>query len=101
MYFRNPDMVAGFFKALSFPEWLVYPLATAKVLAVITLWVRPKKVLVEWAYAGLFYDAILAYVSHALAGHGYIGLSLYALLAILASRILYGYAFIIPKQDKA
>ncbi len=101
MYFSNYDMVKGFFEMLEFPTWVVYPLAVAKILAVITLWVKPKRVLVEWAYAGLFFDSILAFVSHIFADHGVFTLALLALVVTLLSRIFYGMVFISPKAIKA
>lgn len=94
MYFTKYEMVTGFFQALEFPTWLVYPLAIAKVIGILTIWVKPKKVLVEWAYAGFFFDVILALVSHSLAGHGIINLALLALIVTIVSRVFYGILFL-------
>ncbi len=97
MYFTKYEMVTGFFEALQFPTWLVYPLAVAKIIGIITIWVKPKNVLVEWAYAGFFFDALLAFVSHALAGHGMINLSLLAITVTILSRVFYGLLFLKSK----
>ncbi len=75
MYFTNYEMVTGFFEALGFPTWLVYPLATVKILGVIAILSKQSKVLKEWAYAGFLFDLILATAAHHFAGHGLIGLS--------------------------
>jgi len=91
MYFFNTDMVKGFFKALSFPEWVVIPLAIAKILAVIAILSDLNPVLKEWAYAGFFFDVILATVAHQDAGHGLIGLSFYGIFLVLGSRLMYRY----------
>lgn len=64
MYFLNYDMVSGFFKVLNFPTWIIYPLATLKVCgAAMILW-RKNKWLMEWAYAGFFFDFLLAAGAH-------------------------------------
>ena len=70
MYTTQYDKVAAVFGTLGYPTYLVYPLAVAKVLAVLTLWVRPSKTLVGLAYAGLFYDFVLALTGHVMVGDG-------------------------------
>ncbi len=89
MYFFNTEMVKGFFQALSFPTWVVIPLAILKVLGVIAIISDLNSVLREWAYAGFFYDVILATGAHYDAGHGLIGLSFYGIFLVLGSRLLY------------
>lgn len=64
MYFAKTEMVKGFFDALGYPSYLVYPLAIAKILGVIAVLSNKSKMLKEWAYAGFFFDAILAAVAH-------------------------------------
>jgi len=84
MYLRNLDMVAGFFKHLNYPEYLVFPLAIAKILAVIMVLWRCNAWLTEWAYAGLFFDVVLAAVAHNHADED-ITLTLVALLLVVVS----------------
>lgn len=98
MYFRNQAMVEGFFTQLSFPAWLVIPLAIAKVLGIFAILVRKPRVLMEWAYAGFFFDATLASVAHYEAGHGF-GLSVVAVVAALISRGLVDLAFTAPRNQ--
>ncbi|MEQ9437471.1 MAG: DoxX family protein [Cyclobacteriaceae bacterium] len=69
-YFANHDAMAEGFEALGFPAYLVYPLAIAKALGVIAIWVKRPATLKEWAYAGFFYDFILAFSAHINAGDG-------------------------------
>lgn len=92
MYFFKYEMVTGFFQALSFPTWLVYPLAVAKILGVLAVLTKQSKLLKEWAYAGFFFDSLLATTAHYEAGHG-IGLSLLALVAVIVSRFFDGRVF--------
>lgn len=84
MYFRNTGMVEGFFKSLNYPTYIVIPLAVAKILGIIAILTNKIKWLKEWAYAGLFFDMVLASLAHHYAGHG-IGLSVYGLLALVVS----------------
>jgi len=90
MYFRNTEMVKGFFEALNYPSYIVIPLAILKVLGIIAVTTRVSKVLTEWAYAGFFLDAVLAFAAHYVAGDGGYLFSVIAIVATLASRYLYG-----------
>ncbi len=84
MYFRNTAMVEGFFKSMSYPTYIVIPLAIAKVLAVIAILTNKVKWIKEWAYAGIFFDLILASAAHEYAGHS-IGLSVYGIIIFVIS----------------
>ncbi|MCB9755411.1 MAG: DoxX family protein [Myxococcales bacterium] len=64
MYLLNPDEVAKVFTALGYPTYLVYPLAIAKLLGLTAIWTRKSITLAEWAYAGFFFDFILASLAH-------------------------------------
>lgn len=90
MYFTKYEMVCGFFEDLNFPTWIVYPLAIAKVLGIIAVLSGVSKFLMEWAYAGFFFDACLAMAAHLIAGHGVGGatFSIVALIALIISRAL-------------
>ncbi len=89
MYFRNPEMVQGFFRQLSYPEYLVIPLAILKVLGIIAVTTKLSKMLTEWAYAGFFLDAVLAYTAHHIAGGG-ATFSIIAIVSTIISRYMYG-----------
>ena len=91
MYFTKTEMIKGFFKALNFPTYVVIPLAIAKILGVIAILSNRSKVLSEWAYAGFFFDVILATAAHYTAGHGLFGMSFYGILLVLGSRLLWTY----------
>ena len=84
MYFRNYEMVQGFFKALNYPAYVVYPLAILKVLGVIAIVTKKSDTLKEWAYAGFFLDLVLATAAHYDAGHG-LGLSAMAFIPWVVS----------------
>lgn len=86
MYLRNPEMIAGFFKSFNYPTYLVYPLAIAKILGVVAIITNRSKLLSEWAYAGFFFDAVLAlYAHHVAEDDGYL-YSLVALISLIISR---------------
>ena len=87
MYFTQYDMVKGFFEALGYPIYIIYPLAIAKVLGVIAILSNQSRVLTEWAYAGFFFDAVLATAAHHYNGDG-LGLSLLAIIVVVLSRNL-------------
>lgn len=64
MYFTKTEMVRGFFDALNYPSYLVYPLAIAKILGIVALLSNKSKLLKEWASAGFFFDTALATTAH-------------------------------------
>ena len=63
-YLTKHDIIAGFFEHFSYPTYLVYPLAIAKLLGLITIWTNFSKWLKEWAYAGFFFNTLLAFFAH-------------------------------------
>ncbi|MEM6805493.1 MAG: DoxX family protein [Bacteroidota bacterium] len=88
MYFLNYEAVVGIFEGYNFPGWIVYPLATAKILGVIAVLTKKSDLLKEWAYAGFFFDACLAFTSHLVAGDGGQWASFTVLIALVISRYL-------------
>lgn len=90
MYFRNTEMVRGFFDMLNYPSYLVIPLAILKVLGIIAVLSKKSKLLTEWAYAGFFIDAVLAFVAHWFAQDGGYAFSIVAIITIVISRYTYG-----------
>lgn len=65
--FNHAAMVEGV-KQLGYPPYILYPLAVAKLLAVATLLLNRSVVLREWAYAGLFFNFVLALGAHLTSG---------------------------------
>lgn len=70
MYLTQYEMVVGFFEALNFPVWIIYPLAILKILGVVMVLWRCNRWLTEWAYAGIFFDMLLAMGAHMDANDG-------------------------------
>ncbi|WP_271783852.1 DoxX family protein [Aquimarina algiphila] len=70
MYIFNYPRAEGFFISLGFPTWIIYPLATVKILAPITILTRKSIFLKELAYAGFFFDALLAFFAHLMVSDG-------------------------------
>jgi hypothetical protein len=88
MYLRNTEMVQGFFETYNYPSYIVIPLAALKILGVVMILWRRSKWLTEWAYAGFFFDLVLATSAHYFAGEGWLGLSFLGLLAVFPSYFL-------------
>ena len=93
MYFTEYDMVKGFFEGLGYPVYIIYPLAIAKVLGIIAILSRQSSVLKEWAYAGFFFDGVLAAAAHMNAGDGEAGGAILAIVVTIISRIYDGKMF--------
>jgi len=92
-YFTNYETMAGYFDFLNFPRWIVYPLAIAKILGVVAILSRVSPFLKEWAYAGFFFDALMAFTAHNVANDGGYMFSAIVLVALIISRALEPYVF--------
>lgn len=87
MYFFNNREVSKLFIKFGYPTYIIYPLAVAKVLAVVALVSNKSKVLKEWAYAGIFFDVILATSAHLSVNDGGHYLPLGVMVLLLISRV--------------
>ncbi len=61
-----PEFMTFGTKALGYPDFFAYSLVIAKVLGVIAItYPKTPQVMKEWAYAGLAFTLIFAFISHA------------------------------------
>ena len=70
MYLFNHADVVLAFEDLGYPSYLIYPLAIAKILAVTAIVSNKVKFLKQLAYAGIFFNLLLAFLAHAVTGDG-------------------------------
>src|SRR5688572_23886486 len=84
-YFVRHDRVEAVFVALGYPTYIIYPLAIAKLLGVVAIVSKRSATLKEWAYAGFFFDFVLALSAHLNAGDGQFGPALGALIVLVVS----------------
>lgn len=70
MYFFNNDAVQVMFEKFGYPTYIIYPLAIAKLLGIVAIWQNKSQALKEWAYAGFFYDFVLAFFAHYMISDG-------------------------------
>lgn len=84
-YIFNIEMTKGVMAGLGFPTFLIYFLIVAKLLGLIILISNVRGVLKEWAYAGFFFNFMLAFVAHYMAGDGQGGGAAIALLLLVIS----------------
>ena len=60
-----PEYITFGTKALAYPDYFAYALVIAKVLGVIAItYPKTPPMLKEWAYAGLSFTLIFAFISH-------------------------------------
>lgn len=69
-YIFNFDMVNEMMAGFGFPTFIIYFLVVAKGFGVIALLSNFKGVIKEWAYAGFFFNFILAFLAHYQIGDG-------------------------------
>ncbi len=88
MYFFNHTEIVNAFTALGFPTYLIYPLATLKIVGLIVILGNMGSNLKEWAYAGFFFNFVLAFFAHVMIGDGEQFGALMALVLLLVSYFL-------------
>ena len=87
MYLFNHEEVKEMFIGFGYPTYIIYPLAAAKILGLFALWNPNFKTLKQWAYAGFFFDFILAFFAHYMISDGGQGGSIIALVLLVVSYI--------------
>ncbi len=85
-YFFKYELVKGFFEGFGYPIYLIYPLAIAKLLGLVAIWGNFSKWLKEWAYAGFFFNTLLAFFAHKMIDDGQ---GLFAIIVFVAVLISY------------
>lgn len=98
MYIFNNLEVSKLFTAFGYPTYIIYPLAFVKILGLIAIWSNKFKTLKEWAYAGFFFDFILAATAHISINDGGFTPALVATLLLLVS---YLYSKKVPLEQIA
>ena len=89
MYIFNHEMAVNMFQSLSYPVYIIYPLAVAKILGLIAIWTNKSKTLKEWAYAGFVFDFLLAISAHINADDGEFVPAVVALVFVTVSYTFY------------
>ncbi len=84
-YFFNHEAIVGAFEALGYPTYIIYPLGVAKLLGLVAILTRKSPTLKEWAYAGFFFDFILAFFAHIMVGDGEFAGALVAMILLFGS----------------
>ena len=85
MYLFNNEMVSGMFVTFGYPTYIIYPLAFAKIAGLIVIWLPNTNRLKEWAYAGFFFDFVLAFFAHFMINDGEHMGAIIALVLLLVS----------------
>lgn len=81
----NNEMFTKRFDSLGYPTYLIYPLVVAKILGLVAIWSSKSKTLKEWAYAGFFFNFVLAFLAELHAADGeYISSPLALVLLIIS-----------------
>ncbi|HBC02734.1 MAG TPA: DoxX family protein [Aequorivita sp.] len=85
MYLTDTAVIEGYYQDYQYPTYLVIPMALAKILAIVFILFRKPKWVMEWAYAGLFFDMVLACFAHYRLNDPDITLPLLGILFLLVS----------------
>ncbi|MFC4870286.1 DoxX family protein [Negadavirga shengliensis] len=97
-----PEYINAGTKPLGYPDYFAYALVICKVLGVLTISLpKISSRLKEWAYAGLTFNLIFAFISHAYVDKN-IGFMLMPLvvLGILAASYIYNNKILTNNQNE-
>ena len=70
MYVVRHEEIIQVFESFGYPTYIIYPLAIAKVSAVVVLLTQKVSKIKEWAYSALFFELILAFFAHYMISDG-------------------------------
>lgn len=87
MYLFNNQMVSGMFTGFGYPTYIIYPLAFAKIIAVLVFLTQKQTVIKEWAYSALFFEFILAFFAHYMISDGEQTVAVIAMILLVTSYI--------------
>lgn len=87
MYLTDTENAQKMFDSLGYPAYIVIPFGIAKILGVIAILTKQSTLLKEWAYAGFFFDMVLAAYSHIQVSDGQEMPAILGLVFLLVSRI--------------
>jgi len=88
MYFFKHEEVVEAFNKLGHPTYIIYPLAIMKILGLVVILSNKGGNLKEWAYAGFFYNFVLAFFAHFMVGDGEHIPGLVAIILLMTSYFL-------------
>lgn len=84
-YLTDTAVIMGTYQDYQYPTYLVIPMALAKIFAIVFILLRKPKWIMEWAYAGLFFDMALACLAHFRLSDPLITLPLLGIIVLLIS----------------
>jgi len=87
MYIFKNEMIQQAFTSFGYPTYLIYPLVFLKIAAVIVLLTQRRSFLKNLAYAGLFFEFILAFFAHIMVKDGEQMTALIAFALLIASYV--------------
>lgn len=87
MYIFNHPFAAEAFVSFGYPTYIIYPLAVAKILGLLAIWTKKSQFLKEWAYAGFFFNLVLAAFAHTMIGDYAIYHAVVSMAALIVSYI--------------
>ncbi|MCF6224399.1 MAG: DoxX family protein [Flavobacteriaceae bacterium] len=87
MYIFKNEMISQVFTSFGYPTYLIYPLVVLKIAAVIVLLTQKQNFIKYLAYAGLFFEFILAFFAHIMVKDGEQITAVIAMLLLVSSYI--------------
>ena len=86
-YIFSHETAVNMFTALGYPTYIIYPMATTKLLGVTAILTNKSEKLKQWAYFGFIINLFLATFSHIAVGDGGAGGAIMAFILLIVSMI--------------
>lgn len=77
------------FSELGYPAYLIYPLVVVRILALVAIWSDKSRTLKEWAYAGVFFELVLATAAHVAVADGGFPIPLMGIVFLFSSYVIW------------
>lgn len=88
-YFVKYQMTSEMFTSLGVPTQIIYPLAIAKILGILAIWLVDHKIIKNLAYLGFALDLSFAIVAHLIAGDNLVIGPVIPLVLLIISYVFY------------
>jgi len=72
VYHAKHELISDYFTTLGYPTYLVYPLASLKLLTIVIIITHRYNDLRDMAYAAYFINMVMALVGHVVQGDSYL-----------------------------
>ncbi|PCJ92813.1 MAG: hypothetical protein COA50_14860 [Flavobacteriaceae bacterium] len=87
-YLFNYEATVAQLEILGYPGHLIHPLALAQIVGIVIIITNKGGWIINWAYAGFFYNLVFAIIAHHSTNHGNGAAAVICLILLFTSYVL-------------